>query len=118
MATLTVGNVVQAGVAENPGAAAAGGDEFANPDDQRTFLLVYNDSTNARTVTITPANSSHSVPGKGTLTQSALAVEVTNQRKLIGPFPAAVFNNTNGRVAVTYSSTSNITVQALRMAAL
>lgn len=116
MATLTVTDLTPSGTVLTLATPAAGGDEFANINDGgRTFLIVANDSTNVRTVTVTPAVSTLAVPGAGTVTIPTVAMTIgAVSSKTVGPFPT-IYNNTNGRVAVTYSSTSNLTVGAFRV---
>lgn len=115
MATLTVTDLVPAGTALTFATPAAGGDEFANPADGSTILLVANDSTNVRTVTITPAVTTLAVPGAGTVTIPTLAMTIgAVSTKSMGPVPS-IYNNTNNRVAVTYSSTTNLTVLPIRV---
>lgn len=117
MATLSVTDVVEAGVTLTLAAAAGGGDVFANDNDNRTFLAVANASGSSITVTVTAQDASENVPGFGTVTKANGGGSVANgATKLFGPFPAAAFNNSSGQVAVTYSSATSVTVAAFKVA--
>jgi len=117
MAVLTVTTITEAGIADGAVAAAGGGDSFANPEDERTILKVINGGGGAITVTITPANASATgVPGFGDLTKANAGGSVgAGATRYFGPFPGRTFNDTNGRVAVTYSGVTTVTVAALRV---
>lgn len=117
MATLTVQTVTSSGVTPTYVSAAVAGDQVANPDGD-TFVHVKNTSTASKVVTVTAQQTSVSnVPGYGTLTKSSVTVTVpaTTGDKLIGPFPLLAFNNASGRLAVTYSAVTSLTIAALRL---
>lgn len=114
MAVLSVTDITESGALDGAAAAAGGGDSFANDDQERTFLLVINGGGSPITVTITPAVASGTLPGFGTVSKAAGGGSVSNgTRRYFGPFPAA-YNDANGRVAVTYSGVTSVTVAALR----
>lgn len=116
MATLTVASLVDTGATLTLGAAAVGGDVFDNPSDQSTILAIGNASGGTVTVTITAQVATFAVQGSGNLTKANGGGNIsTGTTRLFGPFPAAAFNDINGRVAVSYSSTTSVTVQALRI---
>lgn len=117
MAVLTVVDVTEAGVTDGAASAAGGGDSFANPDDERTILCVINGGGSPITVTITPqTTAAPGVPGYGDLTKGNGGGSVTNgTRKFFGPFPARTYNDANGRVLVTYSGVTSVTVAVLRI---
>lgn len=117
MAVLTVQNVVLAGAVITPVAAAGGGDSFANPTDERTELLVVNGGGGSINVTIVAQPASVPVPGYGTVPLASEVIAVAaGATKRIGPFPAAKFNDASGRVNVTYSGVTSVTVAAVRLA--
>lgn len=114
-AVLTVTDVTEAGVAMTLASAAGGGDSFANDSSGRTFLVVTNGSGGSITVTITPATASVFVPGHGTLTKAAGGAAVAaGVTKIFGPFPTT-YNDSSGRVAVTYSGVTSLTVGVFRV---
>lgn len=117
MAVLSVQNIVEAGLETALTAAAGGGDSFANPTDERTFFYIANGAGSDITVTFNAVPTSAAIPGYGDLAISDRAVVVTaGERRMIGPFPAAKFNNSSGAVDVSYSSATSVTVAAIRLA--
>ena len=116
MATLTVQNVTKNGVDITHAAAAAGGDEFANDSSQRTFFSVINASGAPITVTIATQSATVSTAEYGTLAQASIAYSVgAGETSMLGPFNNKLFNNTNSRVAVTYSGVTTLTVAAINL---
>lgn len=95
-------------------AAAGGGDSFAN--DGYTVLYVKNGGGSPITVTI-------DAPG-GVSPEAAQAFNPDVQftvaagaERLIGPFVDKTrFNDANGRVGVTYSGVTSVTVSPIRVA--
>ena len=110
MAILTVQRPTAAGTNITLAAAAGGGDSFAN--DGRTSFRVVNGGVGAITVTFDSPNTCDF-----TIAANAahdLAVSVPNgESREIGPFSQARFNDTNGRVQVTYSGVTSVTVAAV-----
>ena len=103
MAVLTVQQVVRAGLEPVFVAAAGGGDEFVNTGTE--YLEVVNGSGADVTVTIVTPNT---VDGLA-VTDRAVVVTAGERRK-IGPFPTSIYNNSNAKVNVTYSSATSVTV--------
>lgn len=117
MAALSVQTIVEAGLEWSTASAAGGGDTFANPTDERTMFYIANGGGSDITVTFNAQPASVPLPGYGDLAISDRAVVVTaGENRLIGPFPAAKFNNASGAVEVSYSSATSVTVAALRLA--
>ena len=80
-------------------AAASGGDNF--PNDGHTLLYVSNQGAGGITVTADSiANKAYTI---GTLV-----------RALIGPFPKSDFDDVDGKVQITYSGVTTVTVAAIR----
>lgn len=65
-------------------------------------------------ITIAPANTSINIPGYGVITKASQAVTLgANQDALVGPFPAALWNDGNGNLQLTYTgSASNVFLTA------
>lgn len=106
MANLTVQTITQAGVSPSLTAAAAGGDEFANGG--RTYFHINNASAGSVTVTVDSVRPCD----QGADHNLTVAVPASEQR-LIGPFDPRRFNQAGtGRVAVTYSAVTSVTVGA------
>jgi hypothetical protein len=108
MAILSVQKPAPGGLDITFAAAAGGGDSF--PNTGKEFFLAKNASGGAITITFDApgtcsfglaANAAHDVAG---------AVAMTNGERIFGPFPPAQFNDGNGRVQVTYSGVTSLTV--------
>lgn len=108
MAVLTVQTITRAGLEETLAAAAAGGDSF--PNDGRVFLYARNGDVSDKTVTIATQKT---VDGKA-VADDAIVVTAAEER-MIGPFPPGLYNDSNGRVQVTYSAETSVTVAAIRL---
>lgn len=111
MATLTVTDIDRDGV-ELEGllaAAAAGGDGFAN-DGKRTFAAVKNVNASDRTITFVTQKT---VDGESIADKTVVVSQ--DEIMLVGPFPADVYNDGNGRVQMTYSSETDVSVAAFKL---
>jgi hypothetical protein len=111
MADLTVQQQTVAGSTPTFAAAAVGGDAIPG-NDGRVVLRVLNGGVGAITVTIV----GQSKCDQG-FTHSAV-VNVPNGAAVveIGPFNGARFNDGNGKVQITYSGVTSVTVAAVRAA--
>jgi hypothetical protein len=122
MATLTVIEVVQTGVSALDAAlvaASAGGDNFACPNDERSWIEVLNGGASPITVTINPVSpTSVYVEGAGRNAVAPISVSVAaSARRAIGPFPAA-FIDAGGKVNISYSGVTSVSVAAFHIAKL
>lgn len=82
------------------------------PCGERNFLHVKNSAGSSMTVTLT---STATVRGQSAA-DVIVTVPATTGDKLIGPLPAELFANpASGACAVTYSSTTSVTVALLRI---
>lgn len=108
MATLTVQNIVRAGLEVSYASAAGGGDVAAN--DGQVFLHIINADAGSHTVTVTSVATA--TPG---LAQADVAVAVgASEERMIGPFPAGAFNNASGQIAITYDDVTSVTIAAVK----
>jgi hypothetical protein len=107
MAVLSVKKAVLSGVSLGAVAAAGGGDSFAN--DGRTVLYIKNAAGSPMTLTI-DAQSVDGVP----LVDPTVVVGA-GAEKIVGPFLPRFFNDANGRVKLTYSSATSVTVSPVRV---
>jgi hypothetical protein len=116
--TLTVADIIPAGLAENLTAANTDGSKFQCSTREDTFLDVANDGGGSINVTLEIQDASASAPGYGavTLTDNVVAV-AAGARKQIGPI-GAKFIDADGYAHVTFSGVSSVTVQAKRLARL
>lgn len=117
MATLAVQLLASAGITPALVAAAAGGDEFADDGYSKTFMEIVNGGGAPINATFVVQKAGpHKVPGVGGLTAASIVVAVTNaQRRFVGPFTGAYINAQTGRVAVTYSAVTSVTVGAFKV---
>ena len=116
MATLTVVTSAEAGVATADTSATSDGDEFVNTG--REVLVVVNSSSsdNDINVTITAQTTSFTDPVLGTLTKANQVVAVNEGvTKVIGPFPTAAYNDSNGKVQITYSAVTDLKVGVVQI---
>lgn len=96
------------GLEATKNAAAGGGDVFVN--DGNIVIIVENGSAGDITVT---ATSTGTVQGLA-IADPAIVVTAGEER-MIGPFDPAIFNNSSGQVALTYSGVTSLTVQVIRV---
>ncbi|MBI1188318.1 MAG: hypothetical protein GC206_13470 [Alphaproteobacteria bacterium] len=116
MAALSIQTLTEAGLEATFASATGGGDTFVNPNDERTFLWIVNGSGGDITVTFNRQPTTLPVSGHGNIPLTDRAVVVTaGEERLIGPFPAAMYNNASGAVEVSYSGVTSLTVAAIRM---
>ena len=108
MATLTVQNTSLAGITPTWTAAAAGGDEFLNSGD--CYFEIKNGGSEITVTVETPAK----IEGID-IAEIAVVVPATTGVKRIGPFDPGIFNQSTGRVAVTYSAVTTVTVGAFKL---
>lgn len=106
MAILTVSAQVPSGATFTPVAAAGGGDSFAN--DGATSLYVKNGSGAPITVTI-PAQAACNFGVSNAAHDIVRAVPAGAENRL-GPFAPGLYNDANGRVQITYSGVTSLTV--------
>lgn len=112
MAALSVITSAPGGSAWSTASAAGGGDTFVN--NGKTLFYVNNGSGGSITVTFTAQNTVN-VDGQS-LSLSNIAVAVgAGAAKIFGPFPAGIFNNSSGAVAVTYSGVTSLTVAPISL---
>lgn len=112
MAILTVTAVTTAGALINGAgltAAAGGGDSFVNTG--REYLVVNNASGGSITVTFS-SNGAGAVCsfGKTSTAHDEGGAVAAGATRVFGPFKPAQFNDSNGRVQVTYSGVTSLTV--------
>jgi len=108
LAVLSVQRITLAGLAPSMVAADVAGDEFGNGG--RAYLHVNNGGASQITVTVDsvkPCNYGE---------DHDITVDVpAGEERLIGPFEPRRFNNSSGRVAVTYSDVTSVTVGAFEV---
>jgi hypothetical protein len=108
MATLTVVDVVKAGVVPTFVAADVAGDEFVN--DGQTMLVVKNDGSGSITVTI-----ASQVQCNQGFTHNTTVTIAAGAEKWIGPLEVTRYNDENSKVQITYSGVTDVTVGAFQL---
>lgn len=108
MANIVVQQISKSGIAPSFVAAAAGGDTPAN--DGQTLVHVKNGGASSVNVTINSVEKCN----HGFDHDVIVAVPAGSER-IIGPFEPKRFNNENGRLNITYSAVTSVTVAAFRM---
>ncbi len=108
MATLNNQVVVLPGIMPSYAACAAGGDEFVNSG--RDFIHIKNGHTSPQTVTV---NSQ--APCDQGVDHDAAVVVTNAQERMIGPFPKNRFDDAGGKVQLTYSGVTALTIAVVRV---
>jgi hypothetical protein len=102
MAVLAVQKSSLTGLTPTFANASAGGDQFLNDG---TVLLHLKTSGTASTVTVAAQTKCN----RGQLHDVTVNMGATDQ-KICGPFPTAWFNDSEGRVNLSYTSVTGLTV--------
>lgn len=111
MAVLTATSLVRTGINPVPSASAdVAGDSVANPGADIAFIVA-NGSASEITVTL---DIQAAGPDGATVTDPTVAVPA-GETRMIGPFPTGIYNDANGRVGITYSAVTTVTVMAVRL---
>jgi len=90
-------------------AAGAGGDEFDN--DGRTWVEVTNGGGGSINVTVDQVNPD----SQGRVLDPVIAVGAAVTKRF-GPFEKTLFDDANGRVKLSYSGVSSVTVGVFKLA--
>jgi len=115
MADLTIQKVVEAGLKATYGAASVGGDAVLNVRGD-IVLHVKNADAASKTVTVTAQTTSKAVKGMGSMTKANIVAVIPNGEDwFIGPFSAEAYNDSAGKVQITYSAILNLTIAALEI---
>ena len=109
MATLSMQEVVQTGLEPVLTAAGAGGDEFLNTNSGLKFIQVVNGGGSACVVTV----NSQTACDQGADHDLVVSVPAGEER-WIGPLHKTRFNDSAGKVQITYDQVTTVTVGAFR----
>ncbi len=115
MAVLTVAAITATKQAQTLAAAAGGGDSF--PNTGKEFIAIKNAGAGAITLTVT-AQGDPCNRGVAATTAHDKTYSIPNDSAVyvLGPFPPAFFNDSNGRAQLAYSGVTSVTVQILSLA--
>ena len=109
---LTVNEVVETGLTFSASSANADGHSLVNTD-RNAALFIYVNNGGGGSIDVT-------VQTPGTVRGNAIADVVVavgaGAAKLIGPFPASIYNQSEGTVYVDFSGVSSVTVMGLKIA--
>lgn len=112
MANLTVSSIRAAGVAPTYVAASPAGDKVK--PGERTFIHVKNASGASVTVTLDDTGSQSPVGAIAFNPDVSIVIQPDSER-FIGPLVDSRFRGADGKVAISYSATTSVTVAALRV---
>ncbi|NVM56425.1 MAG: hypothetical protein HWN66_22195 [Candidatus Helarchaeota archaeon] len=107
MADLTPQVIVLTGLEPSYQACAAGGDAVVN--DGRIFLHFVNGATESEVTVDSVRACDQGVDHNVVVTVPA------SEDKMIGPFNKDRFNDANGKIQITYTNVTTITVAAIRL---
>lgn len=108
---LTVQEITRAGIDLTDTGSLSISDSYEFENDGRTFLHVKKSGATDCTVTVATAAE---VDGKA-VADLTVTVPATTGDKMIGPFPRDVYNDSDGKVSVTFSNITGLTVAAARL---
>ena len=108
--TLTIQDVSRTGLQATYGSANTDGSYVPNNGD--VVLHLKNTSGGAITVT---AKVQAKIGGLSAAADQTVQVPATSGDIMFGPFPPNLFNDQYGRVLITFSGVSSLTVAALRL---
>ena len=109
MPTLTPQVIVLEGITPALVAADVGGDEFVNSG--KDFIHIKNVNASPMDVTV----NSQAVCNQGVDHDAVVTVPATTGEKFIGPFPKDRFNDASGKVQITYSAITDVTIGIVRL---
>jgi|SRR5581483_882250 len=108
---LTPDVMTEAGLSETVNSGLSTANTYTVRNNGKTFLHVKNTGGTACVVTI---NANGTVAGH-TLSAGSVTVPITTGDKLIGPFPAAVYDDQNHDVSFTLSFITGVTVAVVQL---
>jgi hypothetical protein len=116
MAILTPSVTGYSGVNHTFTAASTGGDSFTN--DGKTVVLFANTNASSRTLTI--AANTITKQGIGAVAIPSTTISLPNSTTnggvcMAGPFPVDRFNDSNGRVNLSYDAVTGLTVAVVKI---
>ena len=109
MPELTPQVVVLTGITPTLVAADVGGDEFVNSG--KDFIHIKNTNASPMDVTV----NSQAVCNQGVDHDAVVTIPATTGEKFIGPFPKDRFNDASGKVQITYSAITDVTIGIVRL---
>ncbi len=108
MADLTVQSIILAGLDPSYDPANAGGDQFLN--DGKTYVHIKNGGGSAIVATF----DSIAACDQGFDHNEAISIPAGEERK-IAPFGKPRFNDTSGKVSISYDDVTSVTIGAFKL---
>ena len=113
MANFSVEKVSESGLKPTFSSCNSGGDTFDNDSSERTYIRVNNGDASQHTVTVNLEDSDASVPGFGTVTKSAVSVDIpAGEERSIGPFPQRAFGYNPD---IQYDAVTSMTIAVVKV---
>ena len=113
MATLSVQQIVEAGLEPTYSAAAEAGDTFQNDSSGRIFIHAKNGSADSITVSCEAETATQAVPGFGTMTKASISKAIgAGDDAFIGPFPITAFGTNPD---LQYTEHADLTLAVLKV---
>lgn len=109
MPTLTLQVITLTGITPALVAADVGGDEFVNSGSE--FIHIKNGDASPITVTV----NSQALCNQGVDHDVEVVIPASTGEKFIGPFPKDRFNDADGKVQITYSAVTSVTIGIVRL---
>ena len=108
MATITVQEITRTGLEMTTEGCVGGGDEFVNVDG--AFVFIKNASGADKTVRFTIQKLvDGEIPPK-----KSVVVTLAEERR-IGPFPTDIYNDADGKVQITYTAVTDLTIAVMKV---
>lgn len=108
MATLSVQTALKTGIQPTLAAAAGGGDQFSN--DGKTLIWIKNVNASARTLTIVSQATTDGLA----VADRTVSIPGTDDT-FIADLDKNVYNDSNGRVQLTYSTEVDLTIGVFQL---
>jgi len=102
MADLSIQTIARAGITPAYVAAAGGGDAFANSGKE--LIHIKNGGSTMTLTIVTQATQD------GLAVADRAVVVTGGEERVIGPFPASIYNDGTGKVQLTYSAVTTVTI--------
>ncbi len=107
---VTVQEITRAGLTPVYTGSLSTSDTYLVPNDGETYLHIKKSGASDCTVTVATPNT---VDGLAVTDLTVTVVASTGDKK-IGPFPRETYNNADGKIAVTFSNITGLTMGAFR----
>lgn len=100
------------GAAEANMTAVSASDVVTNLDG-KTMLLISNQGGSTDNVSVTAQNTSqYSASGASITAAAETAAIATTERRILGPFPPSIYNDSSGNITITHSFTTSVKIYA------